>query len=950
MSFDPARLEEIFGAAVTRPDLASRAAYLDAACGSDAELRARVGALLAAHDAAGDFLKLPGADANQATSALVSEAPGAVIGHYKLLEQIGEGGFAVVFMAQQSEPVRRRVALKIIKLGMDTRQIVARFEAERQALAMMDHPSIAKVFDAGATGPASGCPGRPYFVMELVAGDPITAYCDEHNFSIEQRLALFQQVCQAVQHAHQKGVIHRDIKPSNVLVSTQDGRPLAKVIDFGIAKATQTPLTDKTLFTDFRQLIGTPAYMSPEQAEGSLDIDTRSDVYSLGVLLYELLAGSPPFDPKELRSKPFAEMQRIIREVEPPAPSSRLSTLAADMQTTKAAQRRSDPRRLSQLMRGELDWIVMRALEKDRSRRYQTASALADDIGRYLADEPVSAAAPSRLYRFSKFVQRNKLLVGGTAGFLAVLIAGIAGTTLGLIGQSRQRGIAEKQREIALKQRAKAEAQEQEAKTSAAIAHAVNDFLSDMLTSASPEELGQDATVLQTIDLTVKELDAGKLSGEPVVEANVRHSIGIVLAGLDRMEDAARNFQRAVDIKRQIAPRHPALASELITLAGVLSTLGRFDEAESLLNEGIALQRAVLQADDPELGKGLTTLVELLHGKREFAKAKPILREAIALRANDETDSRGKVILANLLMDQGEHAEAEELFRKALKRLRAELPPKHPLIGNCLNGLGTVLHETGKLDEAEDCYRESMECALETLPAGHQYIAVAQFNYGNLLRERGKMAEAEVALKEALSTLRAALPSGHPDLAHYLYHLSLVLEAQGKSAEAEAANREALQILTAALPDDRRRAGMARAALGLALMRQSKYDDAEPQFRQAIADFDSLGNAQVRGGEARRRHGEVLARLNRQDEAEAELLLAERMLADAPDAPAVLHDTSVGALVTFYSDREKAEPGKGHGEKARQWQARLPEKQKEPAAAAPVEDAASRPQRTAPSP
>jgi serine/threonine protein kinase len=442
MSFDSVRLEEVFGAAVTQPDLASRAVYLDEACGSDAELRARVAALLAAHDAPGNFLKLPDVDANPASSSLLCEAPGTIIGHYTLLEQIGEGGFAVVFMAQQEQPVRRRVALKIIKLGMDTRQIAARFEAERQALAMMEHPSIAKVFDAGATGPSSGCPGRPYFVMELVAGDPITTYCDEHEFTIEQRLALFQQVCHAVQHAHQKGVIHRDIKPSNVLVSNQDGRPLAKVIDFGIAKATQTPLTDKTLFTDFRQLIGTPAYMSPEQAEGSLDIDTRSDVYSLGVLLYELLAGSPPFDPKELRSKSFAEVQRIIREVDPPTPSARLSSLNAETQFVTATRRQTEPGRLKQLIRGDLNWIVMRCLEKDRRRRYQTASALSDDVDRYCSHRPIEAQGRTWMYALGKFVRRNKVTVLAGLAVVAALAIGLAMATIGFIQASRQAEIA----------------------------------------------------------------------------------------------------------------------------------------------------------------------------------------------------------------------------------------------------------------------------------------------------------------------------------------------------------------------------------------------------------------------------------------------------------------------------------------------------------------------------
>ena len=376
--------------------------------------------MLAAHEEAGSFLNLPVGSESATPLVELSEKPGSKIGRFRILEQIGEGGFGVVFMAEQQEPVLRLVALKIIKLGMDTRQVVARFEAERQALAMMDHPNVAKVLDGGATDT-----GRPYFVMELVKGSPITEYCDKNNLSIPQRLEIFGQVCQAVQHAHQKGLIHRDIKPTNVLVVFQDERPVAKVIDFGVAKAMQARLTEKTLFTDFRQLVGTPAYMSPEQAAGGMDIDTRSDVYSLGVLLYEILTGSPPFDPKELRSKGFAEMQRVICEVEPPVPSSRLGRLA-DTLSSVAMHRGIEPRRLTSAVRGELDWIVMRCLEKDRKRRYETPSALARDVDRYLHDEPVDACPPSTVYRIRKFVQRKRIAIA-TAGMILVLVVSMAG-------------------------------------------------------------------------------------------------------------------------------------------------------------------------------------------------------------------------------------------------------------------------------------------------------------------------------------------------------------------------------------------------------------------------------------------------------------------------------------------------------------------------------------------
>ena len=443
------REREIFNAALELTSIPEREAYLNESCAADAELRARVEILLRSHDEAGNFLaaaekaELPAAGKTLVISTSMiqlTEKAGDKIGRYRLLQQIGEGGCGVVYMAEQEEPVRRRVALKVIKLGLDTKQVIARFEAERQALALMDHPNIAKVLDAGATET-----GRPYFVMELVRGVRITDYCDQVKLSTKERLALFVQVCQAIQHAHQKGIIHRDIKPSNILVTLHDGEPVPKVIDFGIAKATTNQrLTDKTLFTAFEQFMGTPAYMSPEQAEMSgLDIDTRSDIYALGVLLYELLTGKTPFDARELIESGLDAMRKTIREKEPVRPSARLSTMAGETLTTTAGLRQTEAPKLVHSVRGDLDWVVMKCLEKNRSRRYESANGLAMDIQRHINSEPVAARPPSLLYVLQKLIRRNKLAFAAAGAVFVALIIGLIGTGVGFLQAEKQRRVAE---------------------------------------------------------------------------------------------------------------------------------------------------------------------------------------------------------------------------------------------------------------------------------------------------------------------------------------------------------------------------------------------------------------------------------------------------------------------------------------------------------------------------
>jgi eukaryotic-like serine/threonine-protein kinase len=475
------------------------------------------------------------------------EQPGATIGRYKLLEKIGEGGMGTIWMAEQREPVRRRVALKIIKLGMDTKQVIARFEAERQALALMDHAHIAKVFDAGVTGS-----GRPYFVMEYIKGVPIVDYCDQERLDMKARLDLFTKVCHAIQHAHHKGIIHRDIKPTNVLVTMMDGAPIPKVIDFGIAKAASGDLTPKTLFTEHRQMIGTPAYMSPEQAEMSgLDIDTRSDVYSLGVLLYEILTGTTPFDTKSLLAAGHAEMMRAIREDEPHTPSRRISSLG-DTGTRTAQKRQVDIRRLGAQLRGDLDWIVMKCLEKDRTRRYETANGLAADINRHLHSEPVTASPPSAGYRLKKFIRRNRGVVAAAAVIVAALVLGAAGTTTGLVRaldeKSRADGEAKKA-ELAAESEAKAktEAQQNErdalaAATSAEAAQkeevgarkraeAISEFVVTALRAGDAVNPGggQGVTILDAMERAIADIESGRFRDDPATEAALKQMIGTIL-------------------------------------------------------------------------------------------------------------------------------------------------------------------------------------------------------------------------------------------------------------------------------------------------------------------------------------------------------------------------------------------------------------------------------------
>jgi len=542
MADDQPDILAIFTECLAHDSDEERAKYLDEACQDDPKARGRIEALLRAHVGAGNFLG--GASPGIAPTldiAPVSERPGALIGRYKLLQEIGEGGFGVVFMAQQLEPIKRKVAVKIVKPGMDTREVIARFEAERQALAMMDHPNIARVLDAGATES-----GRPYFAMELVRGIPITDFCDKNNLTPHERLNLFVRVCLAVQHAHQKGIIHRDIKPSNVLVTLDDAGPEVKVIDFGVAKAIGQELTEKTLFTRFEQMIGTPLYMSPEQTEmRTRDIDTRSDIYSLGVLLYELLTGATPFERERLREAAYDEICRIIREEEPPKPSVRISTLGETLATV-SEHRRTEPKRLSTLFKGDIDWIVMRALEKDRNRRYDTAKDLASDVQRHLDHEPIVARPPSTLYRLRKFTRRNKgLVVAGSIVAATLVIATVTGFVLAgwavrnAREADRQRETAEKNLEIAIAARQQAQ-------------DAITGRASQFLRDGQYEEA-------EALYRDMVRIRRENLGGAHASTLDAVFSLVSAQKSLGRYEDAIAALERALSDQRQ-APSEDASA------------------------------------------------------------------------------------------------------------------------------------------------------------------------------------------------------------------------------------------------------------------------------------------------------------------------------------------------------------------------------------------------------
>lgn len=839
MSASPNQARDVFVAAV-RLAPEQWDAYLAEACGGDEALRDRVRNLLIAHQSAGSFLAPVAAGLAVTTDDSPSEKPGDVFGSYKLLEQIGEGGFGVVFMAEQTEPVRRKVALKVLKAGMDTRQVVARFEAERQALAIMDHPNIARVFDGGAT-----TSGRPYFVMELVKGVPITEFCDQNHLTPRQRLELFLTVCQAVQHAHQKGIIHRDIKPTNVLVTVHDTKPVVKVIDFGVAKALGQELTDKTLFTGYAQMIGTPLYMSPEQAgQSGLDIDTRSDIYSLGVLLYELLTGTTPFSKERFQKAAYDEIRRIIREEEPSKPSTKLST--ADGLPTLAANRGTEPAKLTRLVRGELDWIVMRALEKDRNRRYETANGFAADVQRYLADEPVQACPPSAGYRLRKFTRRNRATLAVAALVLFFLV--LLGSGAGWAWRDRSAREAEEAR---LQSEREAEAARQQAARQGKVAGQVESIFGEVERLETeqkwPEALAAarraeaavtggeaDPATAERVRQRLKELElidrleqirmegreyqddavaqrdqdyarAFRDYGVDVDELTVEASIQRLKARPALAIPLAAALDAWVFLRRQHTPAKKEIGGweRLVAMARGIDPEPLRDRLRSTWGRPVSETRDELRrlADSIDIGAQhpatILCLVRTLQQAELRESALRILRDAHYVHP---ADYYLNLALAGVLSGQKDHEGAIRFYTAALS-LR-------PHVYAPYDGLSSALSHLGRRNELAIVRHKEGE--IGATKAGRDFFL------GNALSDRGKLDEAIDAYRKAIDSKFAA----YGDLGN-------ALRARGKPDEAIEAYRKAIE----AVPGD---AGKRWRDIGDTLRDQKKPAEAADAYRKAI--------------------------------------------------------------------------------------------------------------------
>ncbi len=740
-----------------------------------------------------------------------------IAGRYSLVELIGEGGMGSVYLASQTEPVKRQVALKLIKTGMDSRGVLARFDAERQALALMDHPNIARIYDGGLT-PA----GQPFFVMELVCGVPLTEYCDQKRLTVKARLELFVSACQAVQHAHQKGIIHRDLKPGNVLVTEVDGRPTPKVIDFGVAKATEANLTDMSL-SDTGAIVGTPAYMSPEQADpSSMDIDTRTDVYALGVILYELLVGSPPLDSRDFRRGAILEMLRMVREVDPPRPSTKLST--ADALPNIAANRSIEPARLAKLLQGELDWVVMKALEKDRNRRYDTANGFARDIQRYLADEVVEARPPSRSYRLKKFVKRNKIQVIAASLVLFALVAGMSGTTFGMI---------------------RAEQRRQEAERNLAFAKKGNEILGSVFAGLEPKKIAESGRPVQDVlrenlVKAVKQLE-GSAIGDPLEVSEMQETLGQSLFGLGEYDLAVEVWEKArATRKAKLGPDHPNTLTSMSNLAGGYWAAGKLDKALPLFEEALPLMKAKLGPDHPDTLASMNNLAVGYRAAGKLDKALPLFEETLSLRKAKLGPDHPNTLttmsnLAESYQAAGKPAKALPLFLETLTLRKAKLGPAHPDTLASMNNLAMGYRAAVKMEKSLPLFEETLALTKAKLGPDHPQTLTSMNNLAEGYRDAGKRDKALPLFEETLALRKSKLGPDHPDTLISMGNLAESYQAAGKLDKALPLFEETLALRKSKLGPDHPNTLTSMSNLAGGYQAAGKRDKALTLYEETVA-------------------------------------------------------------------------------------------------------------------
>jgi eukaryotic-like serine/threonine-protein kinase len=766
------------------------------------------------------------------TTDVLPERVDSVIGPYKLLQKLGEGGFGVVYMAEQEKPVRRMIALKIIKPGMDTSQVIARFESERQALALMDHPNIARVLDAGATES-----GHPYFVMELVKGVPITEFCDKNRLPPQERLKLFIDVCHAIQHAHHKGIIHRDIKPNNVLVTLHDGVPVVKVIDFGVAKATVQKLTEKTLFTALGQIVGTPAYMSPEQAEMSgLDIDTRTDVYSLGVLLYELLTGTTPIEGKRLWQAGYAEMQRLIREQDAPKPSTRLSSLG-NTAAVIATNRGLDVKRLRQVLSGDLDWVVVKALEKDRNRRYPTPGNFAEDIERYLKNEAIVARPPSTAYRLRKLVRRNRVAVLTALAVAVALLAGTAAATWEALRAIR----AEKEALVAAaaEKAAKDNALAREAETKAVLAFVENRVFATARPEGQEGGLGRDVSMRKAIEAALKYVNEG-FAAQPLIEARLRLTLGKSFFFLGNAKTAAEQEEAALAIYRRLrGPDDPDTLHAMNALGSSYEMLGRLDESLKLRELTYAKRQASLGPDHPDTLASLNNLGLSYGNAGRFADAVKVREEFLsrskAVEGKDHPDTLMAMNnLANAYFALSRYDEALKLRQEVLPLYRQKMGPDHPDTLRAMGNLASSFDMAGRTAEALKLREENLALRRARLGPDHQSTLISMAALGSSYASLNRHKDALKIREETLALRKAKLGPDHPDTLQSMNDLAETYTVLNRHADALQMRQQVYELRKAKLGADHPDTLNSMQALAASLVEVGRGAEAMPLLDECL--------------------------------------------------------------------------------------------------------------------